>query len=60
MKTINPNMFIFTKLERAISAYRKCTVPCMLLKATNGCFFLDTAKEALEHWPKHYTLIAEK
>lgn len=63
MKTINPNIEIFNTLAQAQRYFDKCDKPCHLLKSHFGkaeTFFVDKAKEALEAWPNHYTLIAEK
>jgi len=61
MKTINPNMTIFKSLASATKAFNKKVKPCHLLHSKRyDVWFVDTAKEALEAWKQHYTLISEK
>ena len=59
MKTINKDIDIFNTLDKAVNAFGKCKVPCMLLKADN-MWYLDRSKQAIVNWPALYELIKEK
>lgn len=60
-KTANPQIDIFSTLEKAQSAFDKCSVPCDLLYSKGyKSWYLDRAKDAIKEWPSLYTLVASK
>jgi hypothetical protein len=63
MKTSNSDMDFFTSLPKATKAFNESKVPCTLLQGQDHYeddFFIDRAKDAVEHWPKLYRVLDEK
>ncbi|MBS1756624.1 MAG: hypothetical protein JSU03_05050 [Bacteroidetes bacterium] len=60
MKTINSQINIYGSFNKALLAFNKSKLPCQLLVATNGYYFIDYSKKAIIDWPKNYKLVDEK
>jgi hypothetical protein len=62
MKTINPDIEIFTNLESALKVYNKKQSAHLLQGKGiySKDYFVDTKKDAILEWPDHYIMVKAK